>query len=298
MRIVSLTPSATEIVCALGLGGDLVGVGDDSDWPPEAVDAPIVLRQAGSPESAPGRTPAGGARALLGLDEAAFLEARADLVLTGALDPSVRRRITELARAAGSDATVVALDPTSVEGVFNSIVTVGAMTTAEDAALDLVEGLRERLGDIEEQVQERRSAGRAPIRVVALDWLEPPFAAGRWVPEQVRRAGGWELLGLEGGPPTETTWEAIGEVDPEAILLMPAGRHLGQVVRAWERLAKPASWPSIEAVARGQVFAVDAASYFSRPGPRIIDGIELLAELFDPDGFVEVSPVASWTPVA
>lgn len=297
MRVVSLTPAATEIVCALGLAGDLVGVGDDSDWPPEAAGAPIVLRRAGSRESAPATAPAGGPAALVGLDEAAFLEARADLVLTGALDPAVRRRLVELAAAAGSDATVVALDPASVEGVFNSIVTVGAMTSAEDAALDLVEGLRERLGEVEERVQERRSAGRPAVRVVALEWLEPTFAAGRWVPEQVRRAGGWELLGVEGGPPTATTWEAISEVDPEAILLMPAGRHLGQVVRAWEKVEKPASWRSIEAVARGQVFAVDAASYFSRPGPRIIDGIELVAELLDPDGFVEVSPVASWTPV-
>ncbi len=297
MRIVCLAPSATEIVCALGLASDLVGVGDDSDWPPEAADAPLVLRHAGSSGSSRLAFPAGTPTALAGLDEAAFREARADLVLTGALDPAGRRRLVELAGAAGADVAVVALDPTSVEGVFNSIVTVGAMTSAEDAALDLVEGLRERLGDLEEQVQERRSAGRKAVRVVALEWLDPPFAAGGWVPEQLRRAGGWELLGSEGGLPTATTWDAICDVDPETIVLMPAGRHLGQVVRAWEKVEKPESWRSVEAVARGQVFAVDAASYFSRPGPRIIDGIELLAELLDPEGFVEVSPVASWTPV-
>jgi iron complex transport system substrate-binding protein len=290
MRIASLAPAATEIVCALGLAGDLVGVSDDADWPPEAAAAPIVLRRS------PGGQPGGGTY-LDGLDVDALVAAAPDLVLAPSTDPASRRRLAELVGSIGPDVGVVVLDPASIEGVFNSIVTIGAMTSAEDPALDLVEELRGRLGDVEEQVQERRASGIVPVRVVALEWLEPPFAAGRWVPEQVRRAGGWELLGAEGGSSAGTTWEAVREVDPETILLMPADHHLGAAVRAWERVTRPEFWRSLEAVSRGQVFAVDAASYFSRPGPRTIDGIELLAELFDPDGFVEASPVASWTPV-
>lgn len=291
MRIASLTPAATEIVCALGLGDDLVGIDEDADWPPEAAARPIVVRYDRQVRAPGARTP------FEGIDVDALAGARPDLVLAPGASPAAERHLRELVERVAPDAEVVVLGPTSLEGIFNAIVTIGAMTSAEDAALDLVEELRERLGEVEERVQERRAAGVAPVRVVALTWVDPPFSAGRWVPEQVRRAGGWELLGAEGGPEAETSWAAVRDVDPETILLMPAGHHLGSAVRAWDAVDRPPSWREIEAVERGQVFAVDAASYFSRPGPRVIDGIELLAELFDPDGFVESSPVASWTPV-
>ena len=118
---------------------------------------------------------------------------------------------------------MVSLEPRSIEGIFNTISTVGAMAEAEDEAVGLLEILRERLGAIENGVLERRLAGAAPRRVVCLEWLDPPFAAGHWVPEQVRRAGGWELLGQEGERSAETTWDAVREVDPEQLMLMPCG---------------------------------------------------------------------------
>ena len=290
MRIASLTPAATEIVCALGLAGDLVGIDADADWPAEAASAPILMRPEhhGQP---------GAGTALGGLDMAALVDARPELLLVPAATAAVQAHLREVLEPGVPDVEIVVLDPTSIEGIFNSIVTIGAMTSAEDAALDVVEGLRERLGDLEERVQQRRADGIAPVRVVALTWLDPPCTAGRWIPEQIRRAGGWELLGTEGGAEAGSTWAQVGDVDPEMLLLMPAGYHLGAAVRAWEAAERPAFWRELEAVVRGQVVAVDAASYFSRPGPRVIDGIELLAELFDPDGFVESSPVASWTPV-
>ncbi len=293
MRIASLTPAATEIVCALGLAGDLVGVDADADWPPEAAGAPIVLRS--RPPERPGAGP--GLGDLGGLDTAAIVDARPELVLAPAAPAAALAHLREILEPAVPDVEVVVLDPSSIEGIFNSIVTIGAMTSAEDAALDVVEGLRERLGDVEERVQERRADGVAPVRVVALTWLDPPYTAGRWIPEQIRRAGGWELLGTEGGAETEATWAQVADVDPETLLLMPLGHHLGSAVRAWEAAERPSSWRELEAVVRGRVFAVDAASYFSRPGPRVIEGIELVAELLDPDGFVESSPVASWTPL-
>ena len=133
--------------------------------------------------------------------------------------------------------------------------------------------------------------------MVGLEWLDPPFATGHWVPEQVRRAGGWDLLGREGEASVRTTWEAVREVDPEMLVLMPCGFHLGETVAEWERTPKPDFWRELEAVRRGQVFAVDGSAYFSRPGPRVIDGIGLLAEIFDPDAFVDIAPPGSWTPV-
>jgi iron complex transport system substrate-binding protein len=291
MRIVSLTAAATEVVCALGLTDDLVGIDEDADWPPEAASRPIVARHGRS-----GRAPGGG-EPIDDIDADALAGARPDLILAPGAPSAAQRGLRELVERVAPEADVVVLDPMSIEGIFNSIATVGAMTSAEDAALDLVEELRERLGVLEERVQERRAAGIAPVRVVAMTWFDPPFTAGRWVPEQVRRAGGWDLLATEGGPEAESSWASVREVDPDTILLMPAGHHLGSAVRAWGAIDRPPFWREIGAVQRGQVFAVDAASYFSRPGPRAIDGIELLAELFDPDGFVESSPVASWTPV-
>src|SRR5947208_2051649 len=136
-----------------------------------------------------------------------------------------------------------------------------------------------------------------PPEVVAVEWLDPPFAAGHWVPEQVRRAGGWEILGAEGERSTQTTWAAVREVDPEMIVLMPCGFHLDETVAEWSRTPRPAWWKELEAVRRGNVFAVDGSAYFSRPGPRVIDGIGMLAEIFDPNAFIETSPPVSWTPV-
>ena len=192
----------------------------------------------------------------------------------------------------------MSLEPTSIEGILNTITTVGAMTEAEDAAVDLVESLRERLGVVEQQVQARRDAGQRAPRVVGLEWLDPPFAVGHWVPEQIRRAGGWDVLGSDGEPSRQATWDAIGEVDPEMLLLMPCGFHLAETVAEWAKIGRPPEYAELAAVRRDQVFALDGSAYFSRPGPRVIDGIELLAEIFDPQAFVDVSPLGSWTPVA
>jgi iron complex transport system substrate-binding protein len=117
------------------------------------------------------------------------------------------------------------------------------------------------------------------------------------VPEQIRRAGGWDLLGQDGEASRQTDWEAVAEVDPEMLVLMPCGFHLRETVEEWARTARPIGWKSIEAVRRGNVFAVDGSAYFSRPGPRVIDGIEMLAEIFDPDAFVDTAPPGSWTPL-
>ncbi len=207
------------------------------------------------------------------------------------------REVNEIARAIDADVTVVSLEPTSIEGILNSISTVGAMTDAEEAAIDVVADLRERLRKLETRLAKRRERGQAPVRAVGLEWLDPPFAVGHWVPEQIRRAGGWDLLGREGEASTRTTWDAVRAVDPEMLVLMPCGFHLKETVTEWERTPRPAFWRELEAVRRGQVFAVDGSAYFSRPGPRVIDGVGLLAEIFDPDGFVETSPVGSWTPL-
>jgi iron complex transport system substrate-binding protein len=307
MRIVSLLPSATEIVCAIGLGDELVGVTHECDYPPEAVGKPIITRSVHDLSTSSSRdihrlvsAAVHGGSSLYALDEAALEAAKPDLIVTQELCRVCAvsyRDVNDVARAIDADITVVSLEPTSIEGIFNTITTVGAMAEAEDAAVDLVESLRERLGAVEAHVQARRDAGRHAPRVVGLEWLDPPFAVGHWVPEQIRRAGGWDLLGADGEASVQTTWDAIADVDPEMLLLMPCGYHLPETVAEWARVNRPPGYAELMAVDRDQIFALDGSAYFSRPGPRVIDGIELLAEIFDPDGFVDIAPSGSWTPV-
>jgi iron complex transport system substrate-binding protein len=307
MRIASLLPSATEIVCAIGLGDELVGVTHECDYPPQVVGKPVLTRSVHDLSSASSRdihrlvtASVHGGSSLYQLDEEALAAAAPDLILTQELCRVCAvsyREVNEVARAIDADITVVSLEPSTIEGILNTITTVGAMTEAEDAAIDLVESLRERLGAVGETVEARRDAGRRPTRVVGLEWLDPPFAAGHWVPEQIRRAGGWDLLGADGEPSRQSTWTDVLDVDPEMLLLMPCGFHLAETVDAWAKLPRPPDYDELLAARRERVFALDGSAYFSRPGPRVVDGIELLAEIFDPDAFVDIAPFGSWTPV-
>ncbi len=295
MRIVSLHPAATEIVFALGLGDELVGATAYCDWPPEARAVPVVARR-------PARPPASGppGPVLLELDRDALAAADPDLVIHSDVNRvcAVRpRELRGIADDIDEEVSVLSLDPLSVEGVLNAVQTVGAMTEAEDEAMDVVVGLRERLQAIEGIVVARRDHGFGAPRLAALEWLEPPTAVGRWIPEQVRLAGGWELLGREHERPSPTSWAALREVDPEIIVLMPAGMDLAQTVVAWEALPRPDGWADLQAVRAGRVFAVDGSSYFWRPGPRIVDGIEVLAEIVDPKAFDGLAPNDSFVRV-
>ena len=322
MRIVSLLPAATEIVWALGLADDLVGVSHACDFPAGVVGRPVVTSpgvppdrrraehvaaddRVGRPDERGARlavagAPSGPNASPVAIDHALLAGLHPDLVIAppgrgmgrSGIDPTSALRET-----IGDEATLLTLEPTSLEGAFHAIATIGAMTEAEDEAVGLVEILRERLADVEEVVEERRGEGHRAPRVVVLGWLDPPSAAGFWVPEQVRRAGGWELVGAGGLPGVSTTWESIVDLDPEMLILAPYGSHLADSVRAWHAAPKPPVLAEVEAVRRGQVFALDAAAYFSRPGPRLVEGIELLAEIFDPASFVDLAPATSWVPV-
>ena len=296
MRIVSLLPSATEIICALGLADRLVGVSHRCDFPPEIAAVAAVTRPSGNAaiEAAANMDDELGSSEI---DRPALLAAQPDLIVfrEGGAGPGSRQLEAALI---GVDVTptLIALDPIAVEGIFHSITTIGAMTESEDDAIELLEELREDIGEIEQGVLARHDQGLRPKRVVVLEGLSPLLACGRWVPEQVRRAGGWELLGREGEPASVTTWEAVRDVDPEMLLFAPAGLTLLEAQAVWRELPRPDFWQDLEAVRQGHVFFVEPV-YFFRPGPRIVDGVAMLAEIFDPEGFVDTSPADSWTPL-
>jgi iron complex transport system substrate-binding protein len=280
VRIVSVFPAATEILFALGLGDELVGVSHRCDFPPDALDVPRVT----SP---------------LGIESGRLLEADPDLVITGAaedgcLDPRGLRGILDDAEI---DAEILTLAPTSVEGVLNAISTVGAMTEAEDEAMELVEQLRGRLKVVNDIVIARQEAGFRPPRLVLLEGLEPLRSVGRWVPDQVRLAGGWELLGHEGSAPPPVSWAALAELDPEILVLLPDDLALDEAVSLWSVTSRPAAWDGLAAAQDGRVYVVDA-ELFARPGPRVVDGIETLAELVDPVAFDGMAPPSSWAQVS
>lgn len=285
MRIVSLLPDATEVLLALGLEDELVGVSHRCDVPATAGE-PAVLTQAGSE---------GGDA----LDAAGLVDADPDLVIVGdGRDGSVTGRLVEAAFAdTGEAPSVMTHAPTTVEGVLNAIVGIGAMTEAEDEALSVVEGLRERLRELQRIVLGRRDGGFQPPRVVLLGAVDPPRTVGRWIPDQVRLAGGWELLGQPGGTGEITTWDAVADMDPEVLVLLPGGLPLAEAMHAWEASVRPPGWNDLRAVQAGRAFVVDGGP-FVLAGPRVIDGIEIVAELIDPAAFDGMSPPATWLPAS
>ena len=282
MRIVSLTPSATEIVFALGLGEQLAGRTHACDFPLEVVDGPGVTVD--DPD-APERT----------VDGALLARLEPDLVLTDGSEehPLVDYgEISDIVGALPRETTLVALAAHTIEGVLNSISTVGAYTEAEFEAVGLIEVLRERLGRIDDAPPTR------PQRVVVLEALEPPLAAGRWVPEMVRRAGGWDVLGREGESAAPTGWERVREVDADVLVLALRDTDAPGAERALAQAPLPGSFDDLKAVRGGGFFAVDGHGLFARPGPRIIEGVAVLAELLEPEVFAGGGPVESWRPLA
>lgn len=282
MRIVSLTPSASEIIFALGLGDELVGRTHLCDYPAEVLDVPVVT--VSDPE-APERT----------LDGALLAKLEPDLVLTdGSEDQPVvdYSEVSEVVGGMANETTLVALAPHTIEGVLNTVSTVGAYTESEYEAVGLVEMLRERLGAI------GLGFGPEKRRVVVIESLAPLCAAGRWVPEMVRRAGGWELLGREGESSTPTTWEQVREVEPQVLVLALRDTDAAGAEAAIKSVALPAWFDDLLSVRDGEFFAVDGRGLFARPGPRVVEGISVLAELCYPEIFAGAGPVEAWRPLA
>ncbi len=288
MKIVSLLAAATEILCELGLEDELVGISHECDHPPEALDRPRISRPtfdaSGKSSGAIDRAIREGASSrndLYEIDIDQLRELSPHLVLAQAVCevcavPTEGAR--EAVRAAGIEAQVLSLDAHSIRDVLESVTLIGAATGRAERAEVVVADLRRRSHEVSRAV-----AGAPRPRVLALEWLDPLFIPGHWVPEMIDLAGGECVVGEAKGRSVETTEEELAGADPDVLLVMPCGYGLAATRRDAAEHAELLVRLAPRAIHGGRAFVVDGSSYFNRSGPRIVDGIEILGGLLHPE---------------
>jgi iron complex transport system substrate-binding protein len=282
MRIASLVPSATEMLFALGLGDDVVGVTHECDHPPAAANLPHLTATVLPPGLSAGETDAavkdlvGAGRALYSLDEARLAELAPELIVTQAVCEVCAVSYDDVVKVAErlpGRPRVLQQDPGALSEVLGDVVRLGAAAGVEERGLELRRELEARLQAVRVAV-----ADRPRPRVLALEWLDPPFLGGHWIPEMIEIAGGESVAGRRGEKSAQVEWADLAGLEPEVVVAMPCGWYLedsrAQALEHGRRLA---------GLAAERVWAVDAASTYSRPGPRLVDGVELLGHLFHPE---------------
>lgn len=288
MRIVSLLPSATEIVYALGLGDQLAGVTHECDYPADALTKPRLTRSAIAPERREGETLARAidrevresvhaAHSLYGIDGAMLARLQPDLIITQELCEVcavsaglLQRTLAEIA----STAQVIALEPMSLDGVFDTIRHVGDATATRERAEIVVAGLRRRLDALARAAEKRDERPRTFV----LEWTDPPFACGHWTPELVEIAGGTPVLCFPNQSSRTVSWDEIVEADPECIVVAPCGLSLDATKSAIAELdATSDGWRRLTRSKSRHVYPMDGNQFANRPGPRLVETAELFA---------------------
>lgn len=286
MRICSLLPAATEILFAIGAGSEVAGVTHECDYPPEAATRPALIRPRIDVNSPPGeidrqvRECVEQGCGVYVVDAERLREIDPDLIVTQDLCHVCAASPDDLSAALAqvdSNPRVVSLAPERLAGVWKSIRTLGDLTGRRAVAEALVERLETRIRAVQTGMQ-----SASPVRALCLEWLDPPFVAGHWVPEMVELAGGIPVLARAGVPSVALEWREVLDSRPDVIVLMPCGYRLERTLAEYSDVRLPDEWRQLPAVQAGRVTAVDAA-YFSRPGPRLVEGVEILARIFHPD---------------
>lgn len=295
MRIASLVPSATEMLFALGLGDDVVAVTHECDYPEEVRSLPRLTRTVIPPDLAPAeidkevKARMAEGRALYELDEELLEEVSPDLIVTQAVCAVCAvsyEAVVEVASRLPGRPRVIQQDPSTLAEVLEDVIRLGETTGIAERAHEVRGELEGRLATVRAAI-----SGAARPRVVALEWLDPPFVGGHWIPEMVSIAGGEDVAGPPGLKSPEVSWQELSGLGPHVAISMPCGLYVEEA-----SAQSLAHWDRLEMLGAGRVFAVDAASTFSRPGPRLIDGVELLGHLLHPDlvdapgniGFIEL----------
>jgi iron complex transport system substrate-binding protein len=292
-RVVSLLPSATEIVAALGAIESLVGVTHECDYPAQVASRLRVttgLVDGGAPPGAVDaqvRAVVTAGTSLYTLDEARIRSLRPDLILTQALCAVcavMETDVRALAARLSPEPRVISLSATTFEGVFDDIASVAGALSLDDEGEELLAGMRARLLAVHETLK----AARAPRpRVAMIEWTDPVFAGGHWVPEMIRRAGGTDVLGTAGEHSKVVTFDSIAAALPDVALVAPCGYGIDRAAAEARRIVASPEWNLPPATA---VWALDANALTSRPGPRLVDGIEVMARMFNPGLFSAMDP--------
>jgi iron complex transport system substrate-binding protein len=290
-QIVSFLPSGTEMACALGLSDQLVGITHECDYPPEVRGKAIVVRKALPIETMSQREidvavseRMREGRSLYEVDEKLLQELAPDLILTQNLCQVCAPSGNEVSQALNllpKKPQILWLTPNSLEEIFANLHELGEATGHTKKAEELVAAGRARLQKIEAVTE--NSTVRP--RVFCMEWLDPVYGSGHWVPEMVKIAGGLDALSQAGADSVRIPWEEVVECKPEVLIVTPCGFDLEQTTEQSRQLFTYPGWSSLPAVLSGRVYAVDANSYFARPGPRVVDGTELLAHLIHPELF-------------
>jgi len=282
MRIVSLVPHATELLFALGLGDDVVAVTHECDFPLEVLELPRVTRDvlpaglSAAEIDAAVRERTEHGKAIYELDEDRLEDLEPDLIVTQELCAVCAVSYDDVVEVAGRIATaprVISLDPKTLGEAMGDIRTIAQATGVRDAALELVTRQRARIDAVRRAVKDAD-----PVRVAAIEWLDPVFIAGHWTPQIIELAGGADVLGFAGEHSEQSTWETVAGARPEVVVVMPCGYD---AERSREEALRYAA--ELRGVGARRTVAVDAAAYFSRPGPRLVDGLELMAHVLHPD---------------
>lgn len=289
--IISFLPAATEMICALGLGEQLVGISHECDFPPEIRGKPVLVRPALPLEgmsqleidvAVTSRLREG--KSLYLVDETLLRDLAPDIMVTQDLCQVCAPSGNELIQAVKSLAKIPrihSLTPKSLDGIFQNIRELGTALERVHEADALIAASRARL----DQIAATARKGEQRPRVFCMEWLDPVYCSGHWVPEMVDIAGGVDSLSRKGTDSVRIPWEEVRQWQPEVLILMPCGYRLEQILKLAPQVFAYPGWPEIPAVKSGRVFAVDANSYFARPGPRVVEGTELLAHLIHPELF-------------
>ena len=298
-RIVSLLPSSTEIVCALGLRNCLVGVSHECDYPSDVVRVPVLTEPKLDPQATSGAIEARVRElvqeglSIYRINTEALKSLQPDLIITQdqcevcavplhEVEEAVRRVLS-------SDVKVVSLRPQRLRDIWEDISRVAAVTSREESAEELLKGLKRRLWKLE---QKTRHLARP--KVACLEWLDPLITAGNWIPELVSIAGGECTLAEAGEHSTKLAWESLVEYQPDVIVLMPCGFKIAQTRAELPGFTARPQWQVLSAVQNNKVFIVDGNAYLNRSGPRIVDSAEILAEILHPDACAGLAPADSY----
>jgi len=291
-KIVSLLPAATEIVCALGLEDNLIGRSHECDYPesvrslPACTNAIINSDLSSNAIDAQVKALITNALSLYTVDREKIKELAPDVVITQAQCNVCAVSLTEVEQAlsdlVAQSTRLISLQPQKLDDILNDIRQVGVALGVEDRASSLIEELEERLDIIRHKL---KFITDKPT-VACIEWLEPIMISGNWIPEMVSLAGGTPILAQKGSHSPYVTWDQITEADPEIIILMPCGFGIDRTLKEVDSILQLPGFASLKAVRNNRLYIADGNQYFNRPGPRIVDSVEILAEIINPKQFI------------